>query len=129
MKTRILCTLLLGPMLVGCNNFLVGQWTLVGTNPAEAQTRYEVNSFTFNPDARTYSASYTREGQPGISAGEFSFNGFQLTIMPKEGETRKYSAMINSFTNQLKMGHTIPAEGGGGQKITAVYEKVPMATN
>ncbi len=129
MKTRILCTLLLGPLWVGCNTFLVGQWTLVSTNPAEAQARYEVNSFTFNPDARTYSASYTREGKPGISAGEYSYNGFQLAIMPKEGEARKYSAMVNSFTNQLKISHTMPAEGGGGQKITAVYEKVPMGTN
>ncbi len=116
-------------MWVGCNNFVVGQWTLVGTNPAEAQARYEVNAITFNPDARTYSSSYTREGRPGISAGEFSFNGFQLSFMPKEGEARKYSAMINSFTNQLKMSHKVPAEDGGTQKVTARYEKVPMATN
>lgn len=129
MRTGILCMLLAGPMLVGCNNFLVGQWTLISTNPAEAQARYEVNSVTFNPDARTYSASITREGKPSISAGEFSFNGFQLSFMPKEGEAQMYSAMINSFTNQLKMSRTVPAEGGGSQKVTAVYEKVPMASN
>ena len=129
MRTQILCTLLAGPMLVGCNNFLVGQWTLVGTNPAEAQARYEVNSVTFNPDAKTYSASITREGKPSISAGEFSYNGFQLSFMPKEGEAQKYSAMINSFTNRLEMSRTVAAEDGGAQKITAVYEKVPMGTN
>ena len=125
MKTRVLMTLLMGLSLTGCNQFLVGQWNLEATNPAAAQGRYEVQTVTFNPDARTFAAMIQNEGKTSTSAGQYSFNGFQLTLQPKEGPRLVYSAYIDSFTKKLHTSGTLPAaEGRPAQRVSRRYGRV-----
>ena len=125
MNRRVLVTLALGMTLVGCNEVLVGQWNLESTRPPEAKDRYEIQAVTFHPDAATFEASVQREGKITKSAGEYSYNGFNLSLTLKDGKKLSYSATYNSFTRKLEVRGTAPGpEGEADQKITAVYRRV-----
>ncbi len=119
MTARILIIASLMLTATGCNQVLIGRWKLESTNPPDAMAKTAIQNVTFNPDAKTYSATIKTGDKSRMVAGDYRFDGFSVTLGQKEGRERKYGATYNSFSKKLQMNHT-----ADGKKTSAVYGKM-----
>lgn len=75
----------------GCGVGIVGQWKGVEAIPSR-QVLF-IEKAAFRQDG-TFAATVTRQGHTQVETGEYSFNGFKLTLRPSAGGKRSYNANV-----------------------------------
>ena len=116
---RILCLALsLGVIAVvsGCAQPLYGTWRSQSVDPPDMVKKFNLARVTFNDDM-TFTCSAAIDGKTKQSSGTWSFNGFKLKLMTKEGEERVYDATY--YMN----GRLVVSENVDGQKAKVTMVK------
>ncbi len=85
-KSTMLLALLL-TLLGGCRGAIVGRWGMVEAVPNREV--FSIDDATFHNDG-SFTATSTIEGLTTREEGQFSFNGFKLTLRPQAGGQRVY---------------------------------------
>ena len=97
----------------GCS--ITGTWETVQVEPAEAQTPFQMVTFT---DEGQYSATDKYGEGTRTVLGTYDWNGLKLEITPAEGDKQVYSARHDVLLRRLVLKYT-----QSGQEVTATLKK------
>lgn len=76
----------------GCQNAIVGRWTLVSASPN--RDVFCIDKATFRGDG-SYAALITHEGHTAEQTGTYRFIGYELMLRPAAGGQRKYTTVMH----------------------------------
>ena len=96
-------------VLNGCS--VAGQWRVKQDESGQKFPFYEIH---LRDDGQ-----YTAHGRDQTFTGKYKWSGMELTVMPQDGETRKYRGSHNAFSDELTLTHE-----HAGTKMTATLTKV-----
>jgi hypothetical protein len=100
-------------VLGGCS--VAGQWRVKADESGQKFPFYQID---LREDGQ-YVAKGNPGGQERTFTGKYKWSGMELTVMPQDGETRKYPGSYNAFTEELTLNHEHE-----GHKVKATLEKV-----
>lgn len=84
-----LCVLTFPLLLAGCRTAVTGDWYLEKAIPA--RQIFSMDDASFKKDG-TFTAAVTLDGRTLKESGRYEFNGFKLTLLPKDGGQQAFDA-------------------------------------
>jgi hypothetical protein len=102
-------------MLTGCS--IAGSWKTVRIDPSDMADSFAFSSVDFDKDGK-YSAVVKYGGKSQTNSGKYEWDGFTLTITPREGDEREYRGEL-WWGKTLKLHHK-----HDGKSMTGVLERV-----
>lgn len=110
----ILALVFLG--LIGCS--IAGTWRTIKVQP-DPPGGYPISRITFDDHAMTFAATTERDNETVISEGQYDWDGFHLTLKPKDKPERNYSGFL--WWGKWRLDHTT---GGTDYKATLIRDEV-----
>lgn len=102
-------------MLCGCS--IAGSWKTVRIDPEDKADSFAFSSVDFDTDGK-YSAVVKYGGKSRTTSGKYEWNGFNLKIMPRDGDARDYRGEM-WWGKTLKLHHK-----ADGESMTGVLERM-----
>jgi hypothetical protein len=84
--------------LGGCQGMLVGDWHMV--DGAQSKHIFSIDRASFRSDG-TFTATTILDGVTHAETGTFEFNGSKLSLCPKGGGVRTYTAALGPGQLQI----------------------------